>query len=116
MGKANLCGADLREIKNILGVYFWEGAIYNSATLWPKDFNPVEKGAVLVADENLRQVAHDNSYEGFHLVFRKVLEGFFIDLMEQNEGIFAKFMNDPEFKAVVEDGLGRQVYDQIRPE
>ena len=54
MGKANLCGADLREIKNILGVYFWEGAIYNSATLWPKDFNPVEKGAVLVADENLR--------------------------------------------------------------
>jgi len=50
------------------------------------------------------------------LVFRKVLEGFFIDLMEQNEGIFAKFMNDPEFKAVVEDGLGRQVYDQIRPE
>lgn len=69
-----------------------------------------------IANENLRQVAHANLYEGFHLVFRKVLEDLFIDRMEQNEGIFAKFMNDPEFKAVVEDGLGRQVYDQIRSE
>jgi len=67
-----------------------------------------------VANEDLRQVAHANPYDGFHLVFRKVLEGLFIDRMEQNEGIFAKFMNDPEFKTVVEDGLGRQVYDQIR--
>jgi type I restriction enzyme R subunit len=67
-----------------------------------------------VANEDLRQVAHANPYDGFHLVFRKVLEGLFIDRMEQNEGIFAKFMNDPEFKTIVEDGLGRQVYDQIR--
>ncbi len=52
MENANLCGADLREIKTISGVYVWEGAIYNSATLWPKDFNPVEEGAVLIADEN----------------------------------------------------------------
>ena len=69
-----------------------------------------------ISNENLRQVAHANPYEGFHLVFRKVLEDLFIDRMEQNEGIFAKFMNDPEFKAVVEDGLGRQVYDRIRSE
>lgn len=52
MRKANLRGADLRKIKNIPGVYFWEGAIYDSATLWPKDFNPAEQGAILRADEN----------------------------------------------------------------
>ncbi|HUS71852.1 MAG TPA: pentapeptide repeat-containing protein [Sedimentisphaerales bacterium] len=52
MREANLCGADLRKIKNIPGVYFWGGAIYDSATLWPKDFNPAEKGAILLADEN----------------------------------------------------------------
>jgi hypothetical protein len=52
MCKANLRGADLRKIKNIPGIYYWEGAIYDSATLWPEDFNPTEKGAILHADED----------------------------------------------------------------
>jgi uncharacterized protein YjbI with pentapeptide repeats len=52
MRNTNLCGADLREVKYISGVYVWEGAIYNTATLWPKDFNPVEAGAVLSTEED----------------------------------------------------------------
>ena len=51
MEDVNLCGADLREIKNISGVEVWKGAVYNSATLWPKKFDPVKEGAVLLADE-----------------------------------------------------------------
>jgi type I restriction enzyme R subunit len=65
-------------------------------------------------DENLKQVAFANPFEGFHLVFRKTLEDLFIDRMDQNESIFARYMNDAAFRKVVEDILGRQVYDQIR--
>jgi len=67
-----------------------------------------------VADESLRQVAGANPYEGFHLVFRKALENLFIDRMEQNEDIFARYMNDVAFRKIVESHLGQQVYDQIR--
>ncbi len=44
----------------------------------------------------------------------KALEGFFIDRMEQNQDIFAKFMNDEDFKQTVATYLRSQVYQQIR--
>jgi hypothetical protein len=34
--------------------------------------------------------------------------------MDQNESIFARYMNDASFRKVVEDVLGKQVYEQIR--
>jgi type I restriction enzyme R subunit len=39
-----------------------------------------------------------------------------IDRMEQNEEIFAKYMNDADFRKVVSEHLLKQVYDQIREE
>ena len=52
----------------------------------------------------------------FKFVFDKALEGLSIDRMEQNEEIFAKFMNDQAFRKVVAETLQRQVYEQIREE
>jgi type I restriction enzyme R subunit len=49
-------------------------------------------------------------------VFVKALEGLFIDRMEQNEEIFAKYMNDADFRKVVSEHLLKQVYEQIREE
>ena len=69
-----------------------------------------------VANEALRQAASANSIENFKYVFGKALEGLFIDRMEQNEEIFARFMNEPNFQRLVEEHLRRQVYDQIRAE
>jgi len=69
-----------------------------------------------VADEDLRQAALANTIENFTYVFRRALEGLFIDRMEQNEDIFNRFMSDGEFQQVVEETLRRQVYDQIRHE
>lgn len=69
-----------------------------------------------VANEALRQAASANSIENFKYVFSKALEGLFIDRMEQNEEIFARFMNEPNFQKLVEEHLRRQVYDQIRAE
>ncbi len=66
------------------------------------------------ADEGLQQAARANTLDNFAYVFDKALEGFFIDRMEQNQDIFARFMNDTEFKSTVAAYLRSQVYQQIR--
>ena len=75
-------------------------------------FNQIREEAV--ADESLRQAANANPINNFKFVFDKALEDLIIDRMEQNEDIFARFMNDQEFKQVISESLLRQVYDQIR--
>lgn len=49
----------------------------------------------------------------FQLVFSQVLESLFIDRMEMNEELFAKFMNDPEFQELVAKGLAKRVYARL---
>jgi len=69
-----------------------------------------------VADEALQQAATANPLEAFKLVFDKSLEGLFIDRMDQNEAITAKFLDNPEFRGAVSRYLLKQVYEQIRGE
>jgi type I restriction enzyme R subunit len=69
-----------------------------------------------VADGNLRRAAIANTMENFGYVFRKALEGLFIDRMDQNEEITAKFMNEDQFREVVSRRLLKEVYEQIRKE
>ncbi len=69
-----------------------------------------------VADTDLRQAALANTMENFGYVFLKALEGLFIDRMEQNEEITAKFMNEKKFQDIVGQHLLKQVYEQIRDE
>ena len=66
-----------------------------------------------VADSDLREAAQANSMENFGYVFLKKLENLFIERMEQNEDITAKFMNEQNFKNTVEQSLLKQVYEQI---
>ncbi len=77
-------------------------------------FDSIREDAV--ADTNLRQAAIANTMENFGYVFRKALEGLFIDRMEQNEEITAKFMNEKDFQNAVTKHLLEQVYKQIREE
>lgn len=77
-------------------------------------FNQIREEAV--ADEKLREAAHANTMENFRFVFEKALEGLFIDRMEQNEDLFARYMNEPDFQKIVAEHLLRQVYSQIRDE
>lgn len=65
-----------------------------------------------VSDTTLRQAAVANTMENFGYVFLKALEGLFIDRMEQNEEITAKFMNEKEFQEAVSRSLMKQVYEQ----
>lgn len=77
-------------------------------------FNQIREEAI--ADEDLCQVARANTIDNFRFVFDKALETLFIDRMEQNEELFAKFMNDQDFQKIVREHLLRQVYEQIREE
>ena len=77
-------------------------------------FDSIREDAV--ADTNLRQAAIANTMENFGYVFRKALEGLFIDRMEQNEEITAKFMNEKDFQDAVTKHLLEQVYREIREE
>ncbi len=69
-----------------------------------------------VADTNLRQAAVANTMENFGYVFRRALEDLFIDRMDQNEDITAKFMNEDRFREIVSAHLLKEVYEQIRAE
>jgi len=52
--------------------------------------------------------------DDFRFVFDKALEGIFIDRMDQNDDLFGRFMEDPDFKKVVSKMLLKQVYARIR--
>ena len=45
---------------------------------------------------------------------RKALEDLFIDRMDQNEDITAKFMNEDRFREAVSQHLLKEVYERIR--
>ena len=63
--------------------------------------------------DEIREAAEGNPISKFQLVFGQILESIFIDRMELNEDLFARYMNDPEFKEVVTEWLGRQTYGKI---
>ncbi len=69
-----------------------------------------------VSEANLRWAALANTMENFGYVFRKALEGLFIDRMDQNEEIAAKFMNENRFRKTVSRHLFKEVYEKIREE
>src|SRR5660398_155881 len=69
-----------------------------------------------VADSNLRQAAMANTMENFGYVFHKALEGLFIDRMDQNEEITARYMNEEQFRKAVGQHLLKDVYEQVRRE
>jgi len=61
----------------------------------------------------IRQAAENNPIGKFQLVFGEILESLFIERMDLNEDLFARYMNDPEFKSVAAEWLGQQVYSKI---
>lgn len=67
-----------------------------------------------VADEGLKQAAQANPEDKFALVFNRALESLFVERMEQNEDIFAKFMNDVAFQKLVTAWMVSEAYRRIR--
>jgi len=67
-----------------------------------------------LADEGLQQAAKANSEDKFALVFNRVLESLFVERMEQNEDIFARFMGDQGFQKLVASWLVGEVYKKLQ--
>ena len=57
--------------------------------------------------------AHVNSSDKFSLLFNQILESLFVERMDQNETIFARYMNDTTFQKIVSSLLGEQVYRRL---
>ena len=50
--------------------------------------------------EELQQAAQVNSADKFALLFKRLLETLFVERLDQNEEIFARYMNDREFPKI----------------
>lgn len=74
-------------------------------------FDQIAEAAALI--EAISHAAQANPKDKFQLVFDRILESLFIERMEINEDLFARYMNDPEFKELVSQWLGQQVYRRI---
>jgi type I restriction enzyme R subunit len=64
-------------------------------------------------DSVLQQAAKVNPEDKFALVFTNMLETLFIERMEQNEEVFARYMNDPAFQNVIATWLSDEVYRRL---
>jgi type I restriction enzyme R subunit len=67
-----------------------------------------------MSDEGLQQAAAVNPRDKFELVFKSLLEKLFVERMDQNEGIFVRFMNDPAFQKVLTALLSSEAYQRLR--
>ena len=67
-------------------------------------------------DDGLRRAAAVNPGDKFQLLFRNVLEGLFVDRIDQNEEIFVRFMNDTQFQKVVTTWMAEETYRRLRSE
>ena len=67
-----------------------------------------------IEDGSLREAAAVNPAEKFSLLFSGLLETLFIERMEQNEDIFARFMNERDFQNIVSEWISRKVYGRFR--
>ncbi len=72
--------------------------------------------AAASTSEELQQAAQVNSPEKFSLLFKQLLESLFIERMDQNEEIFARYMNDKGFQNIVAQLLGSEVYHKLAGE
>lgn len=63
--------------------------------------------------EELQQAAQVNSADKFALLFNQMLESLFVERVEQNEAIFARYMNDRDFQKVVSDWIVSEVYQRL---
>jgi type I restriction enzyme R subunit len=67
-----------------------------------------------MADDGLRQAAAVNPGDKFELVFKHLIENFFVERMDQNEEIFVRFMNDLPFQKVVTAWMASEAYTRFR--
>jgi type I restriction enzyme, R subunit len=75
-------------------------------------FDQIIEAALL--QESVQQAVRANPKDKFELVFESLIQAFFIERMDQNVDIFARYMNDSAFQSVVKNWLADRVYERIK--
>lgn len=75
-------------------------------------FDQIVETALL--DESIIKAAEVNPADKFELVFKNLLQNLFIERIDQNEDIFSRFMNEPEFQQLVTSWLAEQAYNKLK--
>lgn len=70
----------------------------------------------VVADDNIQRAAEVNSEDKFALVLVNLLKTIFIERIDQNEDIFARFMNEPDFQKAVTNWVVVNAIDKLKRE
>lgn len=66
-----------------------------------------------IRDEAIIKAAEVNPEDKFILVFQNLLQALFIERMDQNEDIFARYMNDSTFQKMVTKWMASEAYDKL---
>lgn len=75
-------------------------------------FDQIVETAIM--DEGIIKAANVNPEDKFELVFKNLLQNLFIERIDQNEDIFSRFMNEPEFQQLVTSWLSMKAYNKIK--
>ena len=67
-----------------------------------------------LADPDLAAQARANTLENFRLVFDRQFMNTIVTRMDDNEAIFKRILDDPEFKGLLEDFYLDRIYQQLR--
>jgi type I restriction enzyme, R subunit len=67
-----------------------------------------------IRDEAIIKAAEVNPEDKFILVFQNLLQALFIERMDQNEDIFARYMNDTIFQKIVTKWMAAEAYDKLK--
>lgn len=68
----------------------------------------------MAKDEGLAAQANANPLENYRFGFEDKWDEKLIDLMDNNQTIFARIINDPEFGSVLKDMVMEKVYEKQR--
>ena len=67
-----------------------------------------------VLNDEVIKAAEVNPGEKFELIFQNLLQQLFIERIDQNEDLFARFMNDEAFRKLVTNGLASEAYRKLK--
>jgi len=70
----------------------------------------------LIQNESLSQQAKSNSIQNFKYGFDEIFLTALIERMEDNQDIFTKIIDDPEFGDAVKAWMLKKVYDRLTEE
>lgn len=107
-GKANGEEVPLSKLVDIINERF--GTDFNEAD--QLFFDQIIEAAM--EEDSLQEAVEVNSQDKFSLFFDSMLQTLFIERMEQNEEIFARYMNETDFKGLVSQWISERVYTKIR--